>query len=204
LINPFSFARYSIILTRMPFGNETAAVATATQAEAMATPAESSCKTLKLCAITRNHTTGKMQVGLMDQATQKSYFLCAGDKVDGMELKEADYVGEKALLKMGDTEMWLAMKASAMDAQVVVRNPFGLQNAMPQPPPTPDEAEPKADMAMSSGEAEPAAASLQKRLISAQMDLIRARGAKGPPLPMALTPAMDDQLVKEGVLAPAE
>jgi hypothetical protein len=35
-----------------------------------------------------------------------------------------------------------------------------------------------------------------------QMDLIRAKGAKGPPLPIPLTPDMDAQLVKEGVLPP--
>jgi hypothetical protein len=34
------------------------------------------------------------------------------------------------------------------------------------------------------------------------MDLIRSRGEKGPPLPIPLTPEMDQQLVQEGVLAP--
>jgi len=45
---------------------------------------------------------------------------------------------------------------------------------------------------------------LQKSLVGAQMELIRARGTKGPPLPLALTPEMDDQLVKEGVLPPTQ
>jgi hypothetical protein len=43
---------------------------------------------------------------------------------------------------------------------------------------------------------------LQNHLEQYQMDLIRAGGEKGPPLPMELTPEMDDQLVKEGVLPP--
>jgi len=43
---------------------------------------------------------------------------------------------------------------------------------------------------------------LEQRLRDYQMDLIRARGEKGPPLPMELTPEMDAQLVKEGVLPP--
>lgn len=39
-----------------------------------------------------------------------------------------------------------------------------------------------------------------KILQAYQMDLIRAKGKKGPPLPMMLSPKMDEQLVKEGVL----
>jgi hypothetical protein len=41
-----------------------------------------------------------------------------------------------------------------------------------------------------------------KKLREYNLELIRARGAKGPPLPIQLTPEEDEQLVKEGVLAP--
>ncbi|MEI6515191.1 MAG: hypothetical protein WCO77_04370 [bacterium] len=184
----------------MPFGNEATDVAA--QAQAMDIPAESIGETLTMCAVTRNHDTGKVQVGLVDQATKKSYFLGEGDTEDGIELKGADYEEEKVLLKKGDKEVWLTMKAGVMEAPTVVRNPFGLQSATPQPP-NRDEAGAMTVAAMS-GEAEPADVSLKKLLIGSQMELIRARGAKGPPLPMALTPEMDDQLVKEGVLAPTE
>lgn len=44
----------------------------------------------------------------------------------------------------------------------------------------------------------------RKFLEQYQMDIIRAGGAKGPPLPIQLTPEMDAQLVKEGVLPPIE
>jgi hypothetical protein len=37
-----------------------------------------------------------------------------------------------------------------------------------------------------------------------QMDVFRAIGMKGPPLPMVLTPEMDAQLVKEGLLPPRD
>ena len=43
---------------------------------------------------------------------------------------------------------------------------------------------------------------LQQHLQQYQMDLIRAGGTKGPPLPIQWTPEMDQQLVKEGVLPP--
>jgi len=44
---------------------------------------------------------------------------------------------------------------------------------------------------------------LVNHLKAYQMELIRAQGAKEPPLPIPLTPEMDAQLVKEGVLPPA-
>gem|GEM_PF-774900 len=47
-------------------------------------------------------------------------------------------------------------------------------------------------------------AEAQKHLEQYQKELIRAGGEKGPPLPMPVTPEMDAQLVKEGVLPPLE
>lgn len=41
-----------------------------------------------------------------------------------------------------------------------------------------------------------------KKLREYNLELIRAKGTKGPPLPIQLTPEEDEQLVKEGVLAP--
>lgn len=41
-----------------------------------------------------------------------------------------------------------------------------------------------------------------KKLREYNLELIRAKGAKGPPLPIQLTAEEDEQLVKEGVLAP--
>lgn len=41
-----------------------------------------------------------------------------------------------------------------------------------------------------------------KKLREYNLELIKARGAKGPPLPIQLTDEEDDQLVKEGVLPP--
>jgi hypothetical protein len=41
-----------------------------------------------------------------------------------------------------------------------------------------------------------------KKLREYNLDLIRAKGLKGPPLPIPLSPEEDEQLVKEGVLPP--
>ncbi len=43
---------------------------------------------------------------------------------------------------------------------------------------------------------------LDKKLRDYNMELIKAKGTKGPPLPISLTPDEDAQLVKEGVLPP--
>ena len=201
---PLSFERYGIILTRMPFGDEAAAAALAAAADAAkaasVAAAESFAKNLKMCAITRNRFTDRVQVGLLDTVTKKSYFMYEGDKEDGMELVVADYEKERAMLKKDGEEAWMDMNAAATGtspgtaAAPVVKGPVAWpvarRDVVPQPT-----ALPKPRF---TGEA------LEKHLKEYQMDLIRAGGEKGPPLPMELTPEMDSQLVKEGVLPPTE
>lgn len=199
-----TFDRYTVILSRMPFGDEAAAAAAAAAASAAANAsaaaAESFAKNLKMCAITKNHFNHKIQVGLLDSATKKSYFLYEGDSEDGIELKSADYEHEKALLRKGEEEVWMDMNAAtptvataARPAGLVTPPSFGRRIDVPPPPRLRTEMKP-----IFTGEA------LEKHLKDYQMELIRAGGQKGPPLPMELTPEMDDQLVKEGVLPPAE
>lgn len=195
-----SFEHYAVILARMPFGDEQAAAAAVAAAAAAAQPrAESFAKNLKMSAITRNRFSGRVQIGLANTATKKSYFLYEGDSEDGIELLKADYENEKALLKKGDEEVWLDMNAATVVAVAARSAPppavsrRGLRGPSVATPP----AEPPKTV-FKTNEA------LEKHLKEYQMDLIRAGGDKGPPLPMELTPEMDDQLVSEGVLPPAE
>ena len=193
------FDRYQVILARMPFGDEAAAAAAAAQAAvAQQQQVDSFTKTLKLCAITKNHFDNRIQVGLVDTATKKSYFLYQGDQEDGVELVSADYEGEKALLRKGAEEAWLDMNAAPVIVSAVAARPVGLapgarvmRRGMATPPPEPVKP-------LYTG------AALEAHLKNYQMELIRAKGEKGPPLPLELTPEMDEQLVKEGVLPPAE
>ena len=70
------------------------------------------------------------------------------------------------------------------------------------PPPT-QTVTPALARARAEGTAPPANSTpseLRRYLQEHQMELIRAQGAKGPALPMPLTPEMDAQLVAEGVL----
>ncbi len=205
-----SFDNYEVIISRMPFGDEAAAAAVAAAAAtANQPPAESFTKNLKMCAITRNRNNGRVQVGLMNVTTKKSYFLYEGDAEDGMELVRADYENEKVLLRKGTEEAWLDMNTTAVASATPVVTPAGgpvrrgigapppgLGAGAPGPTPVPEPEQPAKPRL--TGEA------LKKHLQDYQMDLIRAGGRKGPPLPMALTPEMDAKLVEEGVLPSVE
>ncbi|MEI6166780.1 MAG: hypothetical protein WCS52_06265 [bacterium] len=186
----------------MPFGDETAAAALAAATATANQPAvDSFVKPLKMCAITRNRFNGKVQVGIVNTLTKKNYFLYEGDTEDGMELVKADYEGEKALVRKGAEEVWMDMTAIVASATPVV-SPApggGFARRTMAPPPAlaaPGPAQP--DKPRLTGEA------LKEHLKNYQMDLIRAGGKKGPPLPMALTPEMDAKLVEEGVLPSVE
>ena len=203
------FDRYQVILSRMPFGAEAAAQPAGAPGSQPVAPAESFAKNLKMCAVTRNLNSGRLQVGLVDNVSKKNYFLTVGEEEDGISVADADYEGERALLRKGDEQVWIGMN-DASSAPVATgmadapgRNPtvrgtaggsppmrrvIGRREAVTPPPPPPQ--------SMLKGE------ELAKHLEKYQMDLIRAGGEKGPPLPMELTPEMDAQLVSEGVLPP--
>lgn len=193
-----TFDRYAVIVTRMPFGDEAAAAAAAAAAMVANQPVqESFTKNMRLCAITRDHSNGKLQVGLLNVITKKNYFLYEGDSEDGIEVVKADYDNDKALVRKGAEETWMDMNTVVASVpSVVTHGPGGGMRIAPQTPPSPPAAPPKS--AFNTPE------ELAQHLKDYQMDLIRAGGEKGPPLPMELTPEMDAKLVEEGVLAPAE
>lgn len=198
-----AFARYQVILDRMPFGKEPSPEALAAAAAQALPPRDPFTKNLKMCAVTRNLMTGKLQVGLTDAASKKNYFLGVGETEDGITVVEADYDGEKALLRKGDEEAWMGMNDAAAMVTVASAAPTkpvrGARPSVAPPAPTRQAVrEVKIEAPRLTGEA------LEKHLQTYQMDLIRAGGEKGPPLPMELTPEMDAQLVAEGVLPPLE
>jgi len=113
------FARYQVILDRMPFGAEPSPEALAAAAAKAAPARDPFTKNLKMCAVTRNLLTGKLQVGLMDAGSKKNYFLGVGESEDGILVVEADYEKEKALLRKDGEEAWLGMN----DVAAVVAAP---------------------------------------------------------------------------------
>jgi hypothetical protein len=124
---------------------------------------------------------------------------------------EADYDGEKALLRKGAEEAWIGMN-DAGNAMAVPPAPAPLGRGLGALPTIDRRPTPRRNTGGAAPVAPPApppepalkGEALVKHLEQYQMDLIRAGGDKGPPLPMELTPEMDAQLVKEGVLPPNE
>jgi hypothetical protein len=209
------FNRYQVILDRMPFGAEVVAGAGGAGAAEVQAAAAEVVKTLKMCAITRQALTGALQVGLVDTATKKNYFIAVGETEDGITVVEADYDDEKALLRREGKETWINMSdVASMAAAPAAPVPGPGRLRMPIPPAggaglgAGERFVRQRDAGLAALQARRAVTNslsgqaLQKHLEQYQMDLIRSRGEKGPPLPIPLTPEMDQQLVQEGVLAP--
>jgi hypothetical protein len=213
------FSRYDVILSRKPFGEP--------PAEATAQPAVPAAaafvKDIRMCAITESVEFG-IRVGFVDIAAKKNYYLRVGDTEDGIQLVDADYEKEAALLQKGSESYWINMTGQVNPGSSGP-DQFGATGA-PALPTTaisslaPDrmssytervkrrrqameerrrqqEEQAKQQPALSAEEKE-------KLLKEYQMELIRAGGEKGPALPVPLTKEMDDQLVAEGVLPPID
>jgi hypothetical protein len=170
-----------------------------------------------------------LRVGFEDKKTKKPYWMRTGDIEDEIQVVEIDYEGERVRLRKGDEEEWLTMETAdsvasaattpALTPQAIVRRRpavsrprrlpaefRGLTKAQYQKtkrlraPPTP------ARHVVHGGN--PAALARMTKEQREQyyrkynMDLIRAGGKKGLPLPIQLTPEEDAKLVNEGVLPP--
>ncbi len=208
------FTRYQVILDRLPFGSEAVPAAAGAAAVDAQPAAPAITKTLKMCAITRHDRTGALQVGLVDTATKKNYFIAVGETEDGITVVEADYEAEKALLSKDGQETWITMTDVATMAATPTPPPTLGRPRLPMPALGGQSAAPSTVVSVTSRYEggvrrrdltagitnRVSGAALQAHLEKYQMDLIRARGEKGPPLPIPLTPEMDQQLVKEGVL----
>lgn len=188
------FKRYQLILDKQPFGREPP------EAEIVQVPASQSfARNLRLSMLFEGPD-GTTRAGIIDTASKKSYILRIGEPQDGLEVVEADVKTSEAMVRK-DNEVALFKLESGNGAPIskseqssrkssyAERRQALLKKVEEKPPPP---AEPPAEPTLT-GDA------LQKHLENVQMDAIR-NGL--PPLPMPLTPEMDAQLVKEGVLPP--
>jgi len=203
----YTFDRYQPILDRQPFGEVQPDPASLVQ-KPTGPVAPPFTKDLKMCAITEDES--GVQVGFVNVAMKppKSYLLRIGEVEDFIELVDADYVEEMALLRKGDEENWISMDGTGTG--------FGSTGGGGSSPPPGAAGTPAAQKQLSYRErleqrraarvreAKPPkleGEELKRHLQELQMNLIR-EGA--PPLPMELTPEMDAQLVAEGVLPPED
>ena len=188
------FKRYQIILDKRPFGEEPP-VADA----ARVSPNQSFARHLRLSMLFEGPD-GDVRVGIIDSSKKKNYILSIGQVEDSLELIEADLAASEAMVRKGNEVALFKMKSAAPETlsrsqQTARRSSYA------------DRRKSRLAASQKKAAAKPAeppeprltGAALQKHLENVQMDAIR----KGlPPLPMALTPEMDSQLVAEGVLDP--
>ncbi|HBA84456.1 MAG TPA: hypothetical protein DCZ95_10215 [Verrucomicrobia bacterium] len=194
-----TFERYQVILDRKPFGNPPAAPLE--PPVATIPPEQSFARTIRMSALVEQDD-GSIRVGLIDAQGNQSFFLGEGESENGIELVSADYDTEEAVLRKG-SEM-AVLKLSSGEIQAL--NPQQQQERMNAPrSQRMSYADRRAARERARREAPPqpkyTGEELEKHLQEYQMEVIR-QGL--PPLPIPLTPEMDDQLVTEGVLPPVQ
>jgi len=211
------FSRYEVIIGREPFGTPPPPPPPA--APPPGPPPVAFVNNLRLVAIT--DTSFGVKVGFLDVSKNppKSYYLAVGRSEDGIEVVDADYDLEAALLRKGTEEHWLYMKSGppvaggpaaggAMPPGAILPGATGVPGGSPMEGRISYYArrlerrnEILEERRKASAEREKIGAEqLQAQLRDYNLELIRARGEKGPPLPIPLTPQEDAQLVEEGVL----
>lgn len=224
------FSRYQPIIDRKPFG-EPPVINTGPQPEPISPVTANYLSTLKLgyIGIVNGVVT---RVTLIEGASvvpgkaPKNLTLEVGETEDGLTLVSADYENECVMVSKdgcAPQPVYMSAKKGAPAAVPGTRPPAIGANGFtaarsPVPVPSTDKpalsylqrrkmAQDAADERLKKAAEEQAKidpVALEKHLNNYQMDLIRAGGEKGPPLPIPLTEDMDNQLVSEGVLPPRE
>jgi hypothetical protein len=217
------FSRYASILDRRPFAAMALVDESANDVITVEQP-PAFVKDLRMCAITESP--AGLQVGFVNIKSKppQPYYLYIGDSEDGIELVDADYVKEGVLLRKGAEQFWLYMrdgapasapspvKTSPARTTVPSRRRSSVGGVVRSATPRPSGSGPSGSYAdrrrkrlkemreRAAAARERSDLTVEQRLQEYQMDLIR----KGlTPLPIPLTPEMDQKLVEEGFL-PAE
>jgi len=221
----YQFARYQVILDRMPFGEPPPVAAVASQPAQPATkePDKNSIlHSLRICAL-REVGGGEVRVGFVNikEKPQKTYFLYKGQAQDGIRVADVNYEKKMALLHSEGEELWIPMDAGPGGAIPGLQPSVG---SKPKPitkgaGKNAKKAEPKRRKSYSERlkqrrkleqerrkqiaeeKAKYTAEELKEHFKELQMEYIRTGQ---PALPIQLTPEMDAQLVEEGVLDPLE
>ena len=185
---------------------------------------------MRICVMSEGPT--GLRVGIVDAKNKKwSAMLSIGEEYESVHLVEANYEESSALLQKGNVQQWIYADKKAGTDKVAAAAPTPKRTATVQSPtrrrPSPVarhslsraasqarynreraaglRSQPTPPNAVIAGPSPFAGMSKQEkdaRLREYNMDLIRAAGELGPPLPIRLTSEEDDQLVREGILAP--
>jgi len=218
------FSRYAPILERRPFSSPVVEEPSEAPPPTPTDTPPEFVRVLRMVAITESP--AGVRVGFMNisQKPPKPYYLYVGDSEDGIQLMEADYDGEKALVRKDNEQFWITMGSGSAPQEnvapdvVPTENPHqrrGPRTTIPSPVASTgdgDSARPMSYAERRRQRIEQMQAQAQearniseeeaeKRLREYQMKLIREGKT---PLPIPLTEEMDAQLVKEGFLPPME
>lgn len=210
------FSRYKVILERRPFGEPPAEVETPAPSASIPS-GPSFADSLRVVAFT--YSQGDVRVGFVDTAERppKTYFLYTGETQDGIEVVYADYESETVVLRKGGEERTLRMaqggnvvesvrQATAAEAAAAARPRLtheGERRPAPRPRVMSEARRLRIEEERRRQETVPELHGqvLEKHLQEFNMQAIRT-GA--PPLPIPLTEEQDAQLVREGILPPAD
>ncbi len=200
--------RYTVILDRSPFGSDplTAPVSTPDTSAEQQKAAAALEKTCRLSFLLETKS-GEIRAGFQNLKAKKgepaSRIIRVGESFKGMKLKSVDLVNSEAHLELNGKPITFRLSEAPKQPKAVVRRVptssrrFGGGFKTPTPPaPTPPPAP-----TLSPEEQKIRREEIRRNLQDYQMEVIR----KGmPPLPVPLTPEMDDQLVAEGFLPAME
>ncbi len=192
-----AFDRYQIILDRKPFGEAPPPEVV----EPVITPEQSFAKNIRMCTLLEDER--GIRIGLIDLQSNKNFFLGVGENEEGIELVSASYKDEEAVLKKGSEMAVIKLQSG----EIQPLSPAEQQQRLAAPESRrPSYAERRlARQQQRAAEPPPqpkyTGEELEKHLQDYQMEVIR-QGL--PPLPIPLTPEMDNQLVNEGVLPPLQ
>ena len=202
-------SRYDVILDRAPFGEDTTdaqetAAQSAKDAAEAAAAAKKLEKELRLCYLLKAES-GEIRAGFQNLQPKPgdpvSVMLMVGESFRGMKLLQVDLENSLATLDANGKQVTFELKAGAAAAKkpetpATPQRRFGSGfRRQPQQPAKPKEPELTPEEQAAKRE------EVRENLRQYQMEVIRAGM---PPLPIPLTPEMDDQLVQEGVFPPAE
>ncbi len=219
IVSIADFSPYEVILKRKPFGQPPVnPVAASAQAP---NPALSFIRDWRMCAISEDES--GVRVGLINIKDNANYFLYVGESDGGVELVSADYEKESAVLRSGTETGELNMgsgagvggsanpvtatTAASDQASATATRRMSYIERLRERRKAAEEMKQKEEEKRKEKEEKKSPASgeeVQKHLQDYNMELIRAGGDLGPPLPIPLTPEQDAQLVNEGVLPPAQ
>ena len=200
----YDASRYELIIEREPFGKwlwEPTVLRVVALAQAAAQAAE---KELRLCFIFETNQ-GEIRAGFQNKTAKpgdpKSIMLGVGESFRGMKLLAVNLEESSATLDRDGVRVnfSLAKAPTPVTKNTTVAAPRRFGSGF-QSPEKPSEPKPPLEPQLSPEQQAQRRAEIQENLRQYQMEVLRTGM---PPLPIPLTKEMDDQLVSEGILPPA-